>query len=502
MINTTQNEIVCVIRNITEQKRAENALKESEQLLRDIFNLAPVPLIISSIKDGRIIMINEALEKLTKTPFAVFKDKSTLDFYSDPADRAAILEQMTRNRHVRNLEVALRSPNGTLTPCLLSSEMVTMHGEPMIFSGIIDISERKKSEEALKLNEQLLRDVFNFSPISLIITQIEDGKVVMANEKAADLAGLDGDAVVGKLVSDFYVNPEERQKLLAAISSSGKVEGMEIALKNAQGQTNSGIVSTSVINMNGEKMLFTGFIDINERKKIESDLNNSLDLVREQNKRLLNFSYIVSHNLRSHTSNIKTILDFLENATSVKERDDMIRLLRTVTSRLDDTLYDLNEVVSIQKNINLIIEPLVLYNYTDRAQQVLSEQIQLKNAVINNFVSKEIIVKYNPAYLESILLNFLSNAIKYSHPDRQPEVTIRCFLKADKTVLEIQDNGIGIDLVKNKDKIFGMYKTFHGNKDAKGLGLFISKNQVEAMGGTVEVESEPNVGTTFKITIA
>jgi PAS domain S-box-containing protein len=502
MINTTKDEIVCVIRNITEQKRAETALRESEQLLRDIFNLAPVPLIISNVEDGSIIMVNEALEKLMGAPLSEFKSHSTLDFYCEPTERASIIRQLSQKGHVRNLEIKLKNMQGEITPCLLSSETVMMYGKQTLFSGIVDIRERKNAEEALVLNEQLLSDVFNFSPIALIITQIEDGKIIMANQKAAEMAGLDLQTVLGKQVGNFYLNPNDRSLILEGMAKNGKVEGMELALKTKNGHINYGLVYTSLINLNGERMLFTGFIDNNERKKMDTDLSISLDLVREQNKRLLNFSYIVSHNLRSHTSNIKTILDFLENASSPKEQEEMFAHLRTVTSRLDDTLYDLNEVVSIQKNINLVTEPLPLYEYVERARQVLSEQIHLKKASIHNYIPQDLTVNYNPAYLESILLNLLSNALKYSHPDRLPIIEFKYLLEHDgKMILSISDNGLGIDLVKNKDKIFGMYKTFHGNKDAKGLGLFISKNQVEAIGGTLEVESEPNIGTTFKIHI-
>ncbi len=502
MINTTKDEIVCVIRNITEQKRAETALRESEQLLRDIFNLAPVPLIISNVEDGSIIMVNEALEKLMGAPLSEFKAYSTLDFYCEPIERANIIRQLSQKGHVRNFEIKLKNMQGEIKPCLLSSETVMMYGKQTLFSGIVDIKERKNAEEALLLNEQLLSDVFNFSPIALIITQIEDGKIVMANQKAAEMAGLDSQIVIGKQVGNFYLNPNDRNLILEGITKNGKVDGLELALKTKNGQINYGLVYTSLINLNGERMLFTGFIDNNERKKMDTDLSISLDLVREQNKRLLNFSYIVSHNLRSHTSNIKTILDFLENAASPKEQEEMFAHLRTVTSRLDDTLYDLNEVVSIQKNINLVTEPLPLYEYVERAMQVLSEQIHLKKAAIHNYIPQDITVNYNPAYLESILLNLLSNALKYSHPDRTPIIEFKFLPDTDGTMmLCISDNGLGIDLIKNKDKIFGMYKTFHGNKDAKGLGLFITKNQVEAIGGTLEVESEPNVGTTFKIHI-
>ncbi|MEI8075902.1 MAG: ATP-binding protein, partial [Bacteroidota bacterium] len=131
---------------------------------------------------------------------------------------------------------------------------------------------------------------------------------------------------------------------------------------------------------------------------------------------------------------------------------------------------------------------------------VLNEEISAKNAIVENLVPQNISINYNPAYLESILLNFLTNAIKYASPERQPSIQFKTNTKQHSTELSISDNGLGIDLEKYHDKIFGMYKTFHGNKDARGIGLFISKNQVDAMGGTIKVSSELNKGTTFTIT--
>jgi len=103
--------------------------------------------------------------------------------------------------------------------------------------------------------------------------------------------------------------------------------------------------------------------------------------------------------------------------------------------------------------------------------------------------------------LESILYNIISNAIRYCDKERKSFISIQLYQENDFKVLEISDNGIGIDLEKNKDKIFGMYKTFSDNEDSRGIGLFITKNQVDAMGGKITVESELNVGTTFKIYI-
>jgi PAS domain S-box-containing protein len=242
-------------------------------------------------------------------------------------------------------------------------------------------------------------------------------------------------------------------------------------------------------------------IDISKTKEAEKELNSSFNLVTEQNKRLLNFSYIVSHNLRSHTSNIASIIGLITSSESEKERAEMMELLKTVSFSLNETMLHLNEVINIRTNIGLVSESLNLERYIELAKNVLSEQIMSHEVTIITTIPDQTMIDYNPAYLESILYNIISNSIRYRHPSRKPIIKINLFLENEIKVLQISDNGIGIDLVKNADKIFGMYKTFTTNSDSKGIGLFITKNQIDAMGGNITVESEPNFGTTFKIYI-
>src|SRR5690606_7766420 len=140
-----------------------------------------------------------------------------------------------------------------------------------------------------------------------------------------------------------------------------------------------------------------------------------------------------------------------------------------------------------------------LYNQIERLVNSNINRLQKDsiNVIVN--VPKDLEIEYNLAYLESILLNFLTNAIKYKHPDRIAEIEFVTSYENGNLVLEVKDNGIGIDLRRNGDKIFGMYKTFHNNKDAQGIGLFITKNQIEAMGGRVSVQSEVGRGSVFKV---
>ena len=126
----------------------------------------------------------------------------------------------------------------------------------------------------------------------------------------------------------------------------------------------------------------------------------------------------------------------------------------------------------------------------------------MKAAVKIKFeIDKKVNILGIPAYLDSILLNFITNGIKYRSLERESFIKLytQSNLASGETILNIEDNGLGIDLKRHKHKIFGMYNTFHKHEDARGIGLFITKNQIEAIGGKIEVESEVNKGTLFKI---
>lgn len=230
----------------------------------------------------------------------------------------------------------------------------------------------------------------------------------------------------------------------------------------------------------------------------QDELESLVGIISEQNKRLVNFTYIISHNIRSHVANIIGIVDV---NTMDDEMDDKtaLQMIGTSTKRLDETIHNLNEIISIQSNTNL---PLIQVNVRNEIERVIeSVSVLVSNAgteVIFHFDNDQHLVT-NPAYFESIILNLITNALRYKSPERPLKIDLRFSKRGDYKVLSFQDNGIGIDLKKNGDMLFGMYNTFNGNKDAKGLGLFIIKTQVEAMKGKIEVESELGSGTTFHI---
>ncbi|MFH7013159.1 PAS domain-containing protein [Flavobacterium sp. FlaQc-52] len=252
---------------------------------------------------------------------------------------------------------------------------------------------------------------------------------------------------------------------------------------------------------NGKPLRVIGtHTDVSSQKEKELDLIKTMKLYSDQNSRLLNFSHIVSHNLNTQAGNIKSILDFIDADVNKQTVDEMLEHLRTVSNDLNETISNLTQIVKTQSNINIIVVPLRLSEYIEKTIFTIRGHDRQKNVSIVNNVPKYVSINFNPAYLESVLLNFTTNAIKYAHPDRDPVIIFDFAIEPDGfKSLKITDNGLGIDLNVYGDLLFGMYKTFHKHREARGIGLYITRNQIEAMKGSISVESEVGVGTSFKI---
>ena len=239
--------------------------------------------------------------------------------------------------------------------------------------------------------------------------------------------------------------------------------------------------------------------DITPIKLLKHDLIKSNEMINEQNKRLLNFANVISHNLKNYSNGFNGMLELLGETQHSEDQIEIINHLKKISNNFNETIKNLNEIVH-EKNINNIeLTAINLYEYIIKAMSALSLEIDVSNAIIKNNVDENTIIMGNSAYVESILVNFLSNAIKYKHPDRDPIIEFSCVANNKEVILTIADNGKGINLKEHGKEIFEMYKTFHGNNDAQGIGLYITKYHIEVMGGYVQVESEENIGSKFII---
>ncbi|WP_411029098.1 PAS domain-containing protein [Spongiimicrobium sp. 3-5] len=239
--------------------------------------------------------------------------------------------------------------------------------------------------------------------------------------------------------------------------------------------------------------------DITEIKRAEEKQRKLMKVTNEQNNNLLNFAHIVSHNLRSHASNLSMLTGFLSQEMAPEEEKDLTKMLLAASESLNETVANLNEVVQVKIGALEKVKNVNLYKTLKQVQKNVSVLLKDKDAKLITDVKKEMNISAVPAYLDSILLNLFTNSLKYSSPDRRLIIKISTEEKDDKIIVNFSDNGLGIDLKRHGQKLFGMYKTFHKHKDAKGIGLFITKNQMEAMNGKIVAESTVNAGSTFKL---
>jgi signal transduction histidine kinase len=238
-----------------------------------------------------------------------------------------------------------------------------------------------------------------------------------------------------------------------------------------------------------------------ERSKILDHLKTAKEQLEQNNNDLRQFSYITSHNLRAPLSNVLGILKLIDTST-ISDATTLLLLknLEECTLQLNDTVKELLELLIIKNNENAQKEPLDLRKVFDRVVASIKTTIDSSSMKISADFDNAYEVNFNRTYLDSILLNLLTNAVKYSSPKRNPEIKVRTEKIDDGIRLYFADNGLGIDLTRYKDRVFGLYQRFHNHADSKGLGLYMVHSQLRVMGGDIELQSEVDKGTTFIIT--
>ncbi|WP_232520965.1 PAS domain-containing sensor histidine kinase [Flagellimonas nanhaiensis] len=372
-----------------------------------------------------------------------------------------------------------------------------------LFGTFQDVHDQVQAETKSKENQQLLTTLINNIPLNVYIKD-KDSRKILVNKAECEYLGKKAKDLIGKTDFELYdadIAQISREEDLEVMRTQKTILGKEtMSIKKDGTITNFLTSKIPLLDLEGTVTGLIGIsMDITHLKKKEDQLRDLINVTAVQNKKLINFAHIVSHNLRSHTANFSMLLEFLVKEDDETEKERILAMLSQASDNLMLTLSDLNQVVDINTNINLEKKSVKINDVIHKVQQDLSTFLTKNQIEIKNTIPDDLSVLCVPAYLDSIVLNLMTNAVKYRSPDRKPTITLSVKKHRKKIILSFEDNGLGIDLEKHGKKLFGLYKTFHSRKDARGLGLYITKNQVEAMGGTITVSSQVNKGTTFKV---
>ena len=306
---------------------------------------------------------------------------------------------------------------------------------------------------------------------------------------------------------DSLVHPDDKGRVekvnkdfLASNTSSNTIS---YRVKTSQGDWRwiLSFRKISARDANGRPTNVTGLhLDIDSIKRKEFELQQLTKELLKKNGELEKFAYITSHNLRAPVVNLKSLTEMHAAGDLPEELEAEINSkIQQSVRQLDNTLNDLVEIVSSKSGEQITNESLNLSIELDQIVTSIENQIQSSEAIIETDFSEVEHINFPKRYLISVLLNLLTNAIKYRSPERPLVISIKTYIEKDYTVLSFSDNGIGINMQKFGHKVFGLYQRFHNNIDGKGLGLYIIKSQIEAMDGKIEVQSAENEGTTFRI---
>ena len=383
------------------------------------------------------------------------------------------------------------------------------------------------------------KELYNSFP-SGYFCSLPNGTIVDSNKKFLDLTSYTREEVIGeKKFTDFLSLGEKiyfENVYSIALKLRGTIEEINFNFIKKDGTKFPILINSIEIKDKEGLHLFTlsAVFNISQRKKYEqelliakrkaNDLSNELkdvnkellsraELILKQkhqleefnqhlenkNRQLSSFAHIASHNLRAPAGNLTTLKDFYKESTDIEDKAMLFSKIEIVIGHLNETLNELIESVKIQGNKDITHDPIIFDSVFDKTLQILDNQILASKAVVTSNFSEAPNIEYPKLYMESIMLNLLSNSVRYRSPDRIAHIHFCTAVNNNEIMLIAKDNGLGIDLQKHGHKLFGLNNTFHRHPDSKGVGLFMTKTQIEAIGGSITVESEVNKGTTFKI---
>lgn len=327
------------------------------------------------------------------------------------------------------------------------------------------------------------------------ITNIK-GDITYVNDKFCEISKYSREELIGQnhRIINSGTHPPEFFKSLWKTIGRGNVWSGEI--KNRAKDGSYYWVATTIVPYLDDKGKPYQYVairfDITKQKNMEDDL-------KERTRQLEDFCFIVSHNLRAPLSNLLLLTSMIENTKDYDDQKELIDKLSKPVHVLNETFNELVEALQVRQDTSPELEYVSFEECFDKVMESLVAGSIMTDFKVSKNFHRAPGIMYPKKYINSYIHNLLSNAIRYRSPERPLQISVESYIKNNSIFLEVRDNGLGIDMAQHGEKLFGLRRTFHGNQDAKGFGLFITKTQVETMGGCIRAESLPNAGTTFSI---
>jgi signal transduction histidine kinase len=506
----------CHSRDITGIKKIEQQLSKSEAFNRGVLNsLSSHIAVINDL--GNIVAVNESWKQfaIENGDTSLLRTAKGTNYFSvckkaaESGDEIAhevllgmkaILDEKDSNFY---LEYPCHSPNEQRWFGMRAMKFDS--DAPMIVVAHMDITERKLAEEKLIESEARLKEAQAIAHISNWEYDLITNKSVWSDEFYSILGINRNEIKASPELFLSMIHPDDFEFAKSKVDKTFQTfesESFSVRIINKNGNIRYVFTEwkTEFDTNNNPIRLFGILKDETERKIAEDEREKLILDILQRNRDLEQFTFIISHNLRAPTANIIGFTEILNNEKlSLLEQKELLHGLASSVSGLDTIIKDINSILQVKREINDKKEVVVFSKLVNDIIVSIEKVIDMHNVRFTIDFSDVDEMFSLKAYMHSIFYNLISNSIKYRNPDIQPLIEIKSKQEHKKIILTFKDNGLGIDLKTKGDKIFGLYKRFHSHVEGKGLGLFMVKTQVEAIGGKISLTSEVNKGTEFTI---
>lgn len=457
--------------------------------------------------DGNVFVANQAMCDFLGYTKAELRQLSIREI-SHPEDMETDLAQLSKllageiDRY--QLDKRYRHKSGRLIWGQLHVAAIRQAGGPLeyVLAEIQDITLRKEFEAAWHREQERLRQAEALAHLGTWEVVPATGQSFWSDETFR-ICGVDPIAHPDSFIGPEYIHPDDREATEREIRESlarQRAYHSEFRILRPDGEIRHVLSQARLLPAEADlPERLTGYmLDITAIKEQRDLLQQSNRLLAAQNAHLEQLAHLASHNLRSPLANIQALAN-LYGMSSLSEREEHVKLIQESARRAMETLSELFERLRQTKRLEQEKRRVSFAVVAQRVLQILESEKRRTQAEITLDFAACPELDYIPLYLESILLNLLSNALKFTVPNRPVQIRIKSWQENNRSWLEVADNGSGIDLARHGQQLFGLYQAFSDRDDSQGVGLYLVKTQIEASGGSISVESEPDVGTTFTI---
>ena len=501
--------------DITERKRAEDALRSSEQKFSLAFQATPSVLVIATLTDGRYMEVNEAFEKKLgyQRDEVIGRTSLELDLWQHPEDRRSVLRMLAEGKKIRDLEIGFRSKQGTILVALYSAVIIQVDGKDCLLSLVNDITDRKRAEDKLRENEERYRRLYNETPVMLHSID-RDGRLVSVSDYWLDTLGYERSEVIGHKTTEFLTETSRHyatEVVLPEFFRTGSCKDVPYEIVTKGGEIRNVFLS-AIGERDSEGQIVRSLavlIDVTERKRAEEEievLNTDLAAraseLEAANRELETFSYSVSHDLRKPLTIINGYCQVIQELCSENLGDQC----RGYLQEIHDGTWRMNHLIDALLNFSCLTRSELHRESVDLsavAREVASElTVTDPERRITFRIADGVTADGDANLLRVVLENLLGNAWKYTGARTEAVIEFGATDVNGRPTCFVRDNGPGFAM-EDAEKLFNPFQRLPGTEEFRGhgIGLATVARIINRHGGRVWAEGEPDAGATFYFTL-